>query len=73
MKDQSLTGKLLFGTLVGAGLGLAVSWVMANRVDSEPESALQVPKKSVSVNEIVGLGFAMLKVARQAAELARKA
>jgi hypothetical protein len=73
MKDKSLTGKLLFGALIGAGFGLAVSWVMASRADSQAESASQTPKKSISVNEVVGLGFAVLKVARQAADLARKA
>jgi hypothetical protein len=74
MKDNRLLGKLLYGALIGAGFGLAVSWVMANR--TEPDGDLgptaQKLKKPISVNEVIGLGFALLKVARQAADLVRK-
>jgi hypothetical protein len=72
MKDESLPGKLLFGALIGAGVGLAVSWVMASQAESQSDAASQTPKKPVSMNEIVGLGFALLKVARQTADLVRK-
>ncbi len=72
MKDEGLRGKLLVGALIGAGFGLAVTWVMASRAESQTETGSQTPKKPVSVNEILGLGFALLKVARQASDLARK-
>lgn len=73
MKDKGLRGKLLFGALIGAGFGLTVTWVMANRAESQSDPASQAPKKSITVNEILGLGFALLKVARQAADLVHKA
>lgn len=75
MKDKSLPAKLVFGALIGAGFGLAVSWVMANRTASDSDLGPATPKlkASISVNEIIGLGFALLKVARQAADLVRKA
>jgi hypothetical protein len=72
MKNQSLQSKLMFGALIGAGMGLAVAWVMAGRSDSESTAGSDKPEKPVSLNEVVGLGFALLKVARQASAVARK-
>jgi hypothetical protein len=73
MKDEGLRGKLLFGALVGAGFGLVIAWAMASRAESQSDPTSQALKKPVTVNEILGLGFALLKVGRQAADLVRKA
>lgn len=86
MKDDRLTSKLLVGALIGAIFGLAAVWIIVNRKGESQGYPLDVRalklnergskgkrKDSVTLGEVLGLGLSVMKVARQAGELVRRA
>lgn len=78
MRDDRLTKKLLVGAVLGAIFGLAAAWVIASRSDIQRVN-LPARKDSkhasepISLAEIAGLGMSVMRAARQASELVRKA
>lgn len=65
------TGALLLGGMVGAIIGVAIAWIFISEPAEEGEKTRR--KRSVPWGEVMKMLLAVLGLARQIADLRRKA